>query len=139
MKKLNEDPNIVMMKGALIPSLIVGFLGIVVATSIKGSAGLFGALLAQVVVIIFFLVSVGVAYLTKDAEPVLTMALALFSYFSKILLLGAAMFFIGKLANDDQISRTSFGLNAIVLTFAWLTGEVRTFLKLKLHLPLPKK
>jgi hypothetical protein len=31
----------------------------------------------------------------------------------------------------------AFGLTAIALTFAWLGGEIRAYLKLKLHLPLP--
>jgi len=26
---------------------------------------------------------------------------------------------------------------AILITFAWLAGEIRAFLKLRLHLPLP--
>lgn len=128
-----------MLKGALIPSLVIGIIALIISTLLKGSAGLYGALLAQVVVLVFFLVSVGVAMLTKNAEPTLTMALALFSYFAKILLLGAAMYFIGRVTNGEEISRTSFGFTAIALTFAWLTGEVRAFLGLKLHLPLPEK
>ncbi|MFM7860893.1 MAG: hypothetical protein ACKO8C_05755, partial [Candidatus Nanopelagicaceae bacterium] len=101
------------------------------------SSGLNGALLAQLVVLIFFLVNIGLASVTKNADPIATMALAMFSYFSKILLLGAMMFVIGKFTNDSDINRMSFGLSAIALTFAWLGGEIRAYLKLRLHLPLP--
>lgn len=125
------------MKGALVPSLIVGVIALAISTWVKGSSGLNGALLAQLVVLIFFLVNIGVASVTKNADPIATMALAMFSYFSKILLLGAMMFVIGKFTNDSDINRMSFGLSAIALTFAWLGGEIRAYLKLRLHLPLP--
>ena len=127
-----------MLRGALIPSFYVGILALIIATAIKGQSGLFGALLAQIVVLVFFLVSVMVAFITKNANPMATMALALFSYFAKILILGALMFLIGKYTSDKNINRISFGISAIVLTFAWLGGEIRAFLKLKLHLPLPE-
>ena len=125
------------MKGALVPSLFIGVIALVISTWAKGSSGLYGALLAQLVVLIFFLVNIGVASVTKNADPIATMALAMFSYFSKILLLGAMMFVIGKFTNDSDINRMSFGLSAIALTFAWLGGEIRAYLKLRLHLPLP--
>lgn len=134
-----KDSNSEMLKGALIPSLVVGVIALIISTIFKGSAGLYGALLGQVIVIIFFLVSVGVAFMTKEAEPAVTMALALFSYFAKVLLLGAVIFAINMTTNESQVNRLSFGLTAISLTFAWLAGEVRAFLKLKLHLPLPEK
>ncbi len=134
----SPDANREMMKGALIPSLIVGVVALIIATIVKGSSGLYGALLAQAVVLVFFLVNIGVATMTKNVDPIATMAFAMFSYFSKILILGAMMFAIGKFTDDSTINRFSFGLTAIALTFAWLGGEVRAYLRLKLHLPLPK-
>ena len=125
------------MKGALVPSLIVGIIAVIIATISKGTSGLYGALLAQVVVLVFFLVNISVASVTKNADPIATMALAMFSYFSKILILGAMMFAIGKFTDNASINRRSFGLTAIALTFAWLGGEIRAYLRLKLHLPLP--
>ena len=139
MKKLDKDPNVIMLKGALKPSLVVGLLGLVISTWLQGSAGLYGAMLAQLVVLVFFLVNIGVASMTKNVDPIATMAFAMFSYFSKILILGAMMFAIGKFTDNADINRMSFGLTAIALTFAWLGGEIRAYLKLKLHLPLPKK
>ena len=133
-----KDPNLTMMRGALIPSMFVGVLALIISTLVHGHSGLYGALLAQLVVIVFFLVNIGVASITKNADAIATMALAMFSYFSKILILGAMMFVIGKYTNNVNINRMSFGLSAIALTFAWLGGEIRAYLRLKLHLPLPK-
>jgi uncharacterized membrane protein len=67
------------------------------------------------------------------------MALALFSYFSKLLLLAIFLIGITKFTPPDLFNRTVFGINAIVLTFTWLIGEVVKFLKLRIHLPLPKQ
>ena len=71
-----------MMKGALKPSLVVGVLGLLISTWRSGSAGLYGALLAQLVVLVFFLVNIGVASMTKNVDPIATMAFAMFSYLS---------------------------------------------------------
>ena len=38
---------------------------------------------------------------------------------------------------EESLNRPSFGIVAFAITFAWLAGEVRAFLKLRLHLPLP--
>ena len=46
---------------------------------------------------------------------------------------------ITKFTPPDLFNRTVFGINAIVLTFTWLIGEVVKFLKLRIHLPLPKQ
>ena len=135
---MDKDPNVVMMKGALKPSLVIGLLGLIVSTWVKGSAGLYGALLAQLVVLVFFLVNIAVASMTKNVDPIATMVFAMFSYFSKILILGAMMFAIGKFTDDADINRMSFGLTAIALTFAWLGGEIAAFWKLRPSLPLPE-
>lgn len=136
---MDKDPNVEMLKGALLPSLVVGIIALLISTWIIGASGLYGALLAQLVVFIFFLVNIGTAKLTKNVDPIATMALAMFSYFSKILILGTMMFIIGKFTDNSLINRMSFGITAIALTFAWLGGEVRAYLRLKLHLPLPGK
>jgi ATP synthase protein I len=31
----------------------------------------------------------------------------------------------------------TFGITAVALTVAWLWGEIASFMKLRLHLPLP--
>ena len=136
-KELSEHSNL--MRTALIPSLAVGLIGIVVATVIRGKAGLFGALLAQCVVAIFFAVQVGVSSLSRKLDPLTSMALALFSYFAKIALLGVLLWALTNFTSRATIDRGSFGTLAILLAITWLGGEIRGFLKLRLHLPLPER
>ena len=125
------------MRGALIPSLVVGVIAIIVSTITQGNSGFMGALLAQLVVVMYFAVHIGVSKISRNLDPMSTMALALFSYFAKFILLGAFLFVLTRMTSRESIDRGAFGITAITLTFTWLGGEIRSYLKLKLHLPLP--
>ena len=126
-----------LLKGALVPTFIVGVIAIGASVVLKGLPGLSGALLAQAVVLIYFLVHIFVSKISRNLDPMSTMALAMFSYFAKFMLLGAFLWALTKYTSRTTIDRTSFGASAIALTFAWLGGEIASYLKLKTHLPLP--
>ncbi len=133
------DPESQLLRGALIPALAVGAVAIALASFLKGSAGFNGALLAQFIVVIFFAVHLFISKLSTKLDPLSTFALALFSYFAKLLLLTGFLIALTRLTSRESIDRVSFGLTAITLTFAWLGGEIASYLKLRLHLPLPPK
>ena len=126
-----------LLKGALKPTFLVGLIALIAATALQGRSGLAGALLAQSVVLIYFIVHIAVSRISRNLDPISTMALALFSYFAKFLLLGAFLWALTHYTSRETIDRTSFGASAIALTFAWLGGEISSYLKLKVHLPLP--
>ena len=128
-----------MLKGALLPTFIVGAACIALFSVLKGLHGFYGALVAQVVVVIFFLVHLLISKLSRNLDPMATMAVALFSYFAKVMVMGAFLLVLTKFTSRDVIDRTSFGVTAIVLTAAWLGGEIKSYLSLKIHLPLPPK
>lgn len=126
-----------LLKGALRPTLIVGAVAIIISTFVQGRSGFTGALLAQAVVFIYFVVHISISKISRNLDPMSTMALAMFSYFAKFLLLGAFLWALTTYTSRSTIDRTSFGASAIALTFAWLGGEIASYLKLKTHLPLP--
>jgi hypothetical protein len=128
-----------LLRGAALPTLVVGVASIGISTWAKGSAGLIGALLAQFVVVIFFAANLGVARLSRDLDPVMTMSLAMFSYMAKVLLLGVFLWLITSFVSADTCDRKAFALSAVAATFAWLGGEIRAYLALKLHLQLPPR
>jgi ATP synthase protein I len=128
-----------LLRGALIPSLVVGVIAIMISTITQGNSGFMGALLAQLVVVMYFAVHIGVSKISRNLDPMSTMALALFSYFAKFILLGAFLYVLTRMTSRESIDRGAFGITAITLTFTWLGGEIRSYLKLKLHLPLPTK
>ena len=126
-----------LLRGALVPTFIIGIISIGFFGFSRDLAGLSGALLAQAVVLIYFLVHIFVSKISRNLDPMSTMALAMFSYFAKFMLLGAFLWALTKYTSRSTIDRTSFGVSAIALTFAWLGGEIASYLKLKTHLPLP--
>lgn len=132
-----KSPETQMLRGALVPTLIVGLIAMAVSTFFVGLPGFLGALIAQFVVIIYFAIHIGVSRIARNLEPMSTMALAVFSYFAKLLFLGVFLYFLSAYASRESINGTSFGATAIALTFAWLGGEIASFTKLRLHLPLP--
>ncbi|MDP1721054.1 MAG: hypothetical protein Q8L08_08690 [Candidatus Nanopelagicaceae bacterium] len=141
MKKLthtysSDEANLI--RGALIPTIAVGVIGIILATIFRGKSGFFAALLAQLVVVMYFTVHVVVSSISRKLDPMMTFALAMFSYFAKIAALGVFLWLLTRFTPRSSIDRASFGIIAIALTVAWLGGEIRSFLKLQIHLPLPQ-
>jgi ATP synthase protein I len=136
---MSENSADAMWRGAVIPSVAVSVVSIILATVIRGKAGFWGSLMASVTVIVFFSVHLLVQRLTKDLDPLTTMAMALFSYFTKILIMGGFLFAVTQWTSPKSVDRSSFLACTIAIIIVWLTGEIRAFLKLRLHLPLPPK
>ena len=128
-----------MWKGALIPAISVGVVGVIGCTITRGKSGFIGSLLANIIVVIFFAIHLVISKVSTKMDPMMTMVLAMVSYFGKMLILGAFLLLVVKKIAPDTLDRLSFGVVAIAITFAWLAGEIRAFLKLRLTLPMPKK
>jgi hypothetical protein len=124
-------------RGAIIPATVVAVLAVVLASFFRGRSGFWGALLAGVTVIIFFSVHLLVSRLTRDLDPMATMALAMFSYFAKVILMGAFLLIVTKTTSKADVDRASFAASALTITAVWLAGEIRAFLRLRFQLPLP--
>jgi ATP synthase protein I len=131
------ESNSAMWRGALWPAIVTSVISTVISVLISGGSGLWGALLASFTVVIFFSVSLLVARLTKNADPISTMALAMFSYFTKLLLMAGFLIAVTRLTDPDAVNRRAFGASALAVALAWLAGEVRAFFRLRLQLPLP--
>jgi hypothetical protein len=126
-------------KGAIFPASIVAILLVIIMSVINGRSGLLGSLLASVTVIIFFSIHLLVARVSRDLDPMATMALAMFSYFAKVIFMGVFLLLVTKFTDRSTVDRASFAICAILITMAWLFGEIRSFLKLRVNLPLPKR
>jgi FtsH-binding integral membrane protein len=136
-KSTNPSNEAQLLKGAVKPTAITGLISVIVSAIFAGLPGLYGALLAQFIVVIFFAVTLGVSKISKDLDPLSTMGLALFSYTTKLLFVGLFLWAITNFTERETINRTSFGIAAIVLTLSWLGGEIASYMKLRIHLPLP--
>ena len=132
--KSNES---LLLRGAFVPTFVVSIVAIALSSIVKGLSGFWGALLAQFVVIIFFVIHIAVSRMTRNLDPISTMAMAMFSYFAKLFALGALLWAIAKYTDRESINRIAFGATSVALTVAWLWGEIASYMKLRLHLPLP--
>ena len=137
MKKTSNEMQL--LRGAIIPTAITGVVSIVASFALAGLPGLYGAFLAQFIVVIFFAVTLWVSKLSKNLDPLSTMGLALFSYTTKLLLIGVFLWVLTTYTDREAINRTSFGVAAILLSLSWLGGEIASYMKLRIHLPLPEK
>jgi O-antigen/teichoic acid export membrane protein len=137
MKKASNEMQL--LRSALIPTGITGVVSIVASFALAGLPGLYGAFLAQFIVVIFFAVTLWVSKLSKNLDPLSTMGLALFSYTTKLLLIGVFLWVLTTYTDREAINRTSFGVAAILLSLSWLGGEIASYMKLRIHLPLPEK
>ena len=135
----NISSDTTLWKGAILPSSVVALFLIITMSVVNGRAGLLGALLASVTVIIFFSIHLLVARVSRDLDPMATMALAMFSYFAKVIFMGVFLLLVTKFTERSTVDRSSFAICAILITMAWLFGEIRSFLKLRVNLPLPKR
>lgn len=138
-RNLTRTPEDSMWRGALLPSLIIAALCVAGSIAVKGRAGAWGSILACLTVVIFFSVHLAVSALSRRLDPITTMALAMFSYFAKVAVMGALLIVITKFTSPATVSHPAFGATALAITAAWLTGEIRAFLKLRLALPLPSQ
>jgi hypothetical protein len=127
-----------LLRGAVIPTAITGIISIVASSVFAGLPGFYGAFLAQFIVVIFFAVTLWVSKLSKNLDPLSTMGLALFSYTTKLLLVGVFLWALTNYTDREAINRTSFGVAAILLSLSWLGGEIASYTKLRIHLPLPE-
>ncbi|CAB4842123.1 unannotated protein [freshwater metagenome] len=93
--------------------------------------------MAEFIVLIFFGIHLAISKYSRKLDPMMTMVLVLISYFAKLVILGVFLLVVVNAVPEKNLDRTTFGVVAVAITFAWLAGEVRAFLKLRLHLPLP--
>jgi ATP synthase protein I len=132
-----ENVELSLLRGAVIPTALTGVIAMGLSAFIAGMSGFLGALLAQFIVVIFFTITILVSRVSRNLDPISTMGLALFSYTTKLLFVGLFLWLLTTYTDRESINRTSFGVTAILLTLSWLGGEIASYTKLRIHLPLP--
>jgi ATP synthase protein I len=136
-KKVSADSTA--WTGTILSSSIVALFFIITMSVVNGKSGLLGSLLASITVMIFLSIHLSLARISRDLDPMATMALAMFSYFAKVIFMGVFLLLVTKFTDRSTVDRASFAICTILITMAWLFGEIRSFLKLRVNLPLPKK
>lgn len=109
-------------------TLIVGIIVAVIATITSGTAGLWGAIFATLVVLVFF--SAGQLTLGRVLKnnPQMALSVALVIYLTKI---GALFILIILFADTTLFDTKVFALTVVICTIAWTIMEVWTFARTK--------
>ena len=128
-----------LLKGAVIPTIFTGAIAVALSVWFEGASGFVGSILAQFIVVAFFLANLAASRISRDLDPSITMAIAMVSYLVKVILLGVFLGLITTFVPEDLCHRGAFALSAVAGTFAWLGGELVAFLRLKTHLQLPPR
>lgn len=123
-----DDPYAAMLRGALVPTLVVAVACIVVAVVRAGAEGLAGSLLAAVVVVASFSSSLLVMRRTARSNPQSVMAAALLTYTTKVGLLGLLLIL---LFDAEWLSGMAFALTAMACAAVWLAFEVRAYSRMR--------
>jgi len=82
--------------------------------------------------VIFFSVHLFVARISKNLDPTSTMLIAMLSYFLKVALMAVFLIVVTRLTDPETIDRPTFAIASLLLTTAWLAGEIRAFMKIRL-------
>ena len=131
---MNND-NI--LKSAFVPSISIGAILVLALSVIKHKSGFWGAILGLATVLIFLSVHLLINRFAGHLDPIAVMALAMFSYFAKIALMGIFLVVVSKATSPGTVNRIAFAITALSVTVIWLAAEIRAYLRLRPQLPLP--
>jgi ATP synthase protein I len=117
------------LRGAAIPTGLVGLAAILLSLLIAGPKGGLGAASGSLIVIAFFAVSVlAVSYASKISPQTMMLA-AVLSYTVKLL---GLMLLLAALDDVAMWNSKAFAWTVIVLTLTWIGAEIRVFTKVKM-------
>jgi ATP synthase protein I len=119
-----------LLRGALVPTLVVAAGALIVATIIDGPRGLWGAALGAVVVITFSGLGLLAFRLVRKEDPYVLLLTAIGSYTIRVIVFAVATGVAARIDGlDSVLNRTAMGLTVVACVAAWLTGELRAFVK----------
>jgi ATP synthase protein I len=102
---------------------------IAISVGVGGAKGLLAAVIAVLVVTLFFGISIVAVGRAARISPPVMMATAIGTYLLKIIIL---LFLVGQFQNSTAFNPRLFGLTAIVLVLAWSAAQVVWSMRLKM-------
>ncbi|MFF0310131.1 hypothetical protein ACFYSC_22090 [Streptosporangium sp. NPDC004379] len=118
-----------LLKGAAIPTLLVGLVVVVVAALLAGGGGALGAAIGVVVVSAFFALGILAVSYASRISPMAMMTAAVVGYLVRIVIVMALF----RMFQDVTVFEPkAFGWGALASIVAWTAGEIRGFMKLRI-------
>lgn len=124
-----------LLRGALLPTLAVAAVAIAASTAFAGTRGLVGALLGAAVVITFSGGGLLALRAVRQMYPEVVLLVAVGSYVLRVVIFGVLLALVGSLNGvDSVVHRTATALTVLVCVVAWLAGELRAFVRMRVPL-----
>lgn len=114
------------LRGAAIPTLVIGVVLVVVFSLLSGMPGFLGAGLGLVVVLAFFSISWYVVSTASAKGPAVMMGAALGTYIVKVVLLGILLV---SFRETDAFDFQAFAWTILVGVICWTGFQVRAFMR----------
>ena len=126
-QRTDRDPFAAMLRGAFLPTLVVGPVAVVVSALVGGGRSALGALLGFVVAFAFFALGLYVMRrLDSAADPFRFLASALAVFFGQLIFL---LLVILWLQGADWLDGTAFGLAALAVALVWQVFQVVAYVR----------
>ena len=117
-------------------AVVVGIIGVALGAVFAGTQGVIGAVIATVIVLIFFSVGQFALGSVLRTNPDMAMTVALMVYLIKI---GALFILIIVFAHTTFFNTKVFAATIVACTIAWTASEVWVFSRTKVLYVDPKK
>jgi ATP synthase protein I len=128
---VRPDPYGAMLRGGLLPSVVVGVVAIVVSSVVAGALGAAGSALAAALVIVSTASTMIILGRMAGLDPRVVFMGAMVSYFFKVMLLGV---FLILFRNAEWLSPMAFAVTAIVVSLAGTTGELVAYTRVRTYI-----
>ena len=124
---MSSDPYRAMLRGALVPTLVVAVVALAVS-GVLGGRAVAGAALGAVLVVTFFGLTLVAMRAARRVAPEMLLGVALALYATKIAVLGGAVFW---LRDQPWLSPTALAATAFACAATWLAGQVVGFARMR--------
>lgn len=113
-----------MLRGGVLPALVVAPIALIVFTLVDGALGAAGSALATAVVLGTVASTLLLLRRTAGLDPRIVFMVAMVGYMSKVLIL---LVFLLLFRNAEWLSPIAFAVTAIVVSVVSTAGEIRAF------------
>lgn len=117
-----------LIRGAALPTAAAGVIAVITSALVSGLEGAIGAVIAPVIVVIFFSISQLVVSWASRISPQTMMLAALVSYVLKVL---AVLGFVIALGNATFLDTKAFAWSVVACTLVWIAAEVRLMKRMR--------
>jgi ATP synthase protein I len=121
-------PFAVMLRGAMVPTLVGGALTILVLGVLRGLDGALAALLGVVIAVIFFGVGLKIMIRVVDANPISVFAGAMAVYLGQLIFLAVIII---AMRDATWLDGLACGIAIFVSTMVWQVFQGRAYLRMR--------